>query len=721
MKGSKIAVRGCRLGLAFVIALSMQVNPAMAAPSNPYEASLIPIDTSNVNRSLIDELFPATTPVRRSSTLTANPPAKARASESMTTITKSNISGDFQCNLFESVPYNDILSAVNALSAAVTSPACSGESRVNVQGIIDNNKTVASMVKDLRGFVENPDTIQHDNAAEISNKVDLAIRAATSIANSFAQTDALKKECRETMSAGQIATSINDVINGLTPYALMAATLTTGGAAAVPFIVGGSIATGVVSSVTKIINEDKIKIEKAEVRRAIVENTCQFIRLDQKYKFLIKSRQEQIAKITTDLNASQKLFSAKIGGLSNNTSELVVRKNALMVANKELTTVMASSRGQLDLDKQFMNSTTDSIKICQLGIQLSILAKDKSSYVSKLLGTLDPALAAYGTTNVAQAQALKTSGALAMKALAEVAENQFSGNVNYAACAQNTKSFVETIDQSASLAKQLVKLSQESIERGLQGNNEYKQYSARLSSINQKKYQAERVTNSLDKLQAYANKITQSEIDAEMNKVRGGLFGEGYFTDSPVIKWFKYVNGLHKGEVTRFLDGLDSLRKRSYKMTASGSAMPTVPLYRGYEQLHQKQIARDRKIAKNLENFTLKTLPLGTKEHENVCRELNDVWGHWTAALDHLGASDAFCNMIEPYVYDNRSEDKSLVKMCRGYSKNAMPAQTSLTDLPSTIGSMKNALVKEYTRDWALRIKTRMSQLACVDLNANPN
>jgi hypothetical protein len=77
--------------------------------------------------------------------------------------------------------------------------------------------------------------------------------------------------------------------------------------------------------------------------------------------------------------------------------------------------------------------------------------------------------------------------------------------------------------------------------------------------------------------------------------------------------------------------------------------------------------------------------------------------------------------MIEPYVYDNRSEDAPLVKMCRGYSKAAVAAAAYNRDIPSTIASIKDGLVKSFTRDWALRVKQRMTDLACVDLTEDPD
>ncbi|RYZ88833.1 MAG: hypothetical protein EOP06_10295, partial [Proteobacteria bacterium] len=299
------------------------------------------------------------------------------------------------------------------MNQAVNSPSC-GNSKVDVRSITDSNKKIQDAVTSMRGFVEHPESIKPENTAEIVNNVDQAIRAANNLATTFAQSDLVSEQCRKQMNGGQVASSISDIINGLTPYALMAAQL-TGGTAAIPFIVGGSIVTTAIGSMSKIIEENSIRINDSQIRRAIVENTCQYIRLDQKYKFLIKSRSEQMKQITKDMSASQAMFSATLRGVSADTQAAVNRKTYLDQTALALRNNIAAAQTQLELDKQFLKSTADDLKICQLGIQISILTNTDTTYPSVLMNSLDSAMTAYGSANVAQAQALKSSATYAVR------------------------------------------------------------------------------------------------------------------------------------------------------------------------------------------------------------------------------------------------------------------------------------------------------------------
>jgi hypothetical protein len=728
-----------KFGLSVVLVIFSIQSVVFAKPrftnQGGADPALLPIEKSLVNKDLVDDLFPPdededtvgpkdnTKPVvvrnggnnrnnngRNGGNNFNNGNKNNDAVVDFQTMTTAQVKNEFKCNLFENTPYEDMLSAVNSLNQAVNSPSCSGASKMDVKGIVDSNTKIQNAVSSLRGYLDNPDSVPPEKATDIVNSVDTAIRAANSIANAFAQSDLLNDQCRKQMNGGQVALALNDIVNGLTPYALMAAQM-TGGTAAIPFIVGGSIVTGAISSMGKIIEENSVNVYDSQVRRAIVENTCQYIRLDQKYKFLIKNRSEQIQKISAELSSSQQLFSAKMSGFSGATNNMINRKNFLDKTSLDLNNKVSSARSRLELDKQFLNGTTDELKMCQLGIQMAVMAKDTNSYVSVMLASLDEAMNAYGTNNVAQAKALKTSAVIAVNSLNSMAPKQFSVNSSFKNCATVTKSFIETVDQSATLAKQLVKMAQADNEKGLQGSSEYGLFKQRLNSLNQKQLQAERVTNSLDNLKRYATSLTQSEIDSEMDRLRRGLLApRSMGMPSPVNRWFTYVRGLHQAAISKFRDGLTGLRKRAYNLTASGKAEASPSLNQRIFGVQVTQ--KDRDDSYNLYSVSLQTLPLGTQEHDATCREMQDVWNRWVVAVDHLAAMDSFCGMIEPYIYDNRSEDRELVMTCRGFSAASGGAKGASI---SAVASLKDQLVKGNIRDWALYLKKKIDAMVCVD------
>lgn len=724
MKLDFISVCCGRIALSVLIILGTQPlyaqsNGSTKSTKNNSDTGLLPIERSTVDPEIVKSLFPIDTPpgdvnkgantgigLGNGSARNTGLPLIKKDPQSMS---RATVDEEFRCNLFENAPYETIMSAVNSLNQAVNSPSCSGNSKVDVKSVVDSNKKIADVVTSLRNFVENPETVQTENTSDIVNNVDQAIRAANNLATTFAQTDILNEQCRKQMNGGQIASSLSDIMNGLTPYALMAAQM-TGGTAAIPFIVGGSIVTTAIGSMSKIIEENTSKVYDAQVRRAIVENTCQFIRLDQKYKFLIKSRSEQLMKITADISASQALFSSQLKGVSSSTQNIMNRKKYLDQVSLSMKDSLAQAQIQLELDKQFLKSTSDDIKICQLGIQMAVLANDRTSYVSNMLGSLDTALTAYGSANVAQAMALKSSADIAIKSLQSLNQKQYSVNTDFRGCTRVTKSFIETVDKSGALSKQLVKVAQADIEKQVKGSNDYGLLKQPLQNLSSKQVQAERVAGSLENLRSHATKIAQSEIDSEMDRLRRGLLApRSLGIRSPVSAWFTYVRGLHQADVSKFQQGLENLRSRAYNMTKSGKA-EIQPSFWAFPE--KKAKAKDKEDAFQLRAFTLDNLPLGTRDHTDTCREMQDVWNRWVTAVDHLAAMDSFCGMIEPYIYDNRSEDRELVNTCRGYtavSGGDMGASLSL------VAKMKDKLVKESTRDWALYLDKVMQSMVCAD------
>ncbi|QLY24584.1 collagen-like protein [Bdellovibrio sp. KM01] len=738
-----------RIGLAVITAVQCKV--AFAAPAR-IDSGFFPIDINTTTTSSVDDLFPTQprigtnpgqpggivpgpiqinpvpgTPGTGLPTVPGTPgqpgqpgtvpglpgTANGTGGNGLPVIVKDSVgvADDFKCNLFtnsEDKTYSDILSAVNALNQAVSSPSCAGN-QINQQAVIDNNKKITDAIEKLQPFLHAEEEIPKEKVPEITANVDIAIRAASSLAASFSNTDLMNKNCRQQMNGGQVALAINDMINGLTPYALMAASM-TGGTAAIPFIVGGQVLTSAIGSMEKIVNENSTKIQDPLVRRAVLENTCQYIRLEQKYRFLTKGRDEQVAKISKEMLVARN-YSVKFSGVSRDTNALMVRKNELSQAALELNTTLAAASAQSELDKTFVKSTTADAMICELGINLAAVATDSNSYVAKLLGSVNYSLATTGYSATPITNTLKSAGKIYVQNLQSVVARN-----NPAQCAMTTKYLLEAMDKSAVASKDIMKQAQADLDKQLRRSPEYNQIQARLATLAEKQAQAARITNSLDNLRKYANSFSQSEIDSEMARLRTGLFEtRSLGISSPVMSWFKYTTGLHRASVKQFNEGLKSLQDRAFRLTESGKAVQA-PYNGGYTNRVDDKVAakmqaallRDRNAANNLETLVPANLVKDSRAYADACRETQDVWNRWVSAIDHLAAIESFCLMIDNYIYDNRSEDQTIVQMCRG-GQAARGVGNNLSEL----GRMKSELLSVHTNNWAALVKKRITALGC--------
>jgi hypothetical protein len=745
-----------RVGLAVLTAVQCKV--AFAAPAR-IDAGFFPIDINTTTTSSVDDLFPTQprigtnpgqpggfvpgqpgqpgpiqinpipgTPGTGLPTVPGTPgqpgqPGTVPGLPGTTNGTGGNglpvivkdsvgVADDFKCNLFtnsEDKTYSDILSAVNALNQAVSSPSCAGN-QINQQAVVDNNKKITDAIEKLQPFLNAEEEIPKERVPEIVANVDVAIRAASSLAASFSSVDLMNKNCRQQMNGGQVALAINDMINGLTPYALMAASM-TGGTAAIPFIVGGQVLTSAIGSMEKIVTENSTRIADPLVRRAVLENTCQYIRLEQKYRFLTKGRDEQIIKISKEMTVARN-YSVKFSGVSNETTALMNRKNALSQAALELTTSLSAASAQSELDKTFVKSTTADAMICELGINLAATSNDSNSYVSTLLGSVNKSLEATGYSATPITNTLKSAGKIYLQNLQSVTARN-----NATQCATTTKYLLEAMDKSAIAAKDIMKQAQGDLDKQLKRSPEYNQIQARLSVLAEKQAQAARITNSLDNLRKYANTFSQSEIDSELARLRTGLFETRTLgINSPVMSWFDYTSGLHRGAVAKFNEGLKSLQKRAFALTETGKAVP--PAYNGSytspkgdektQAAILKKAQEDRIAGDNLATLVPASFTKDSRAYADACRETQDVWNRWVSAIDHLAAIESFCMMIDNYVYDNRSEDQKIVAMCRGTM-----AARGVGNNQSELGRMKAQLLNDYTNKWASLVKKRITALGC--------
>jgi hypothetical protein len=577
--------------------------------------------------------------------------------------------------------------------------------------VVENNNKIAQIVKDFRQYVDHPELITSDKAGEIGSQVDFAIQSAASVAATFANTAAFSKKCRDGMDPGKVATSISSLINGLTPYALMASSL-TGGTAAVPFIVGGAVLTGAISSIGQIIDQNTVNIDDDSVRHAVVENTCQYIRLEQKYRFLNQPRQQQLNRINQDIRLSESMFSAKIKALSPTANALLARESAIDLTTREINGALRKTAKDFDADKVFFAKSANDQTMCNFGVEVAKTTNDTTSYASVMLGTLGQAMAVYGKSSGVQAATLQTNAQMAVADLKAYAAKGTRTSEETKACAETAKYFVKTIEDSASISQQLLKIAKDAVEAELKNTTDYGLLSSTRGELDEKKIQALRVINSLDAMKAFADTMTRAEIDNSMKNIRESLLSRNYkVLKSPVEKWFVRSEKLHNAAVSDFAAGLASLRQMAANVGSAPAQASRLGRF-GFAASHSQRAVAVNADAQQLKPFTLKNLPLESDAHRNVCRELQGVWDQYGIAVRQLASMNAFCGLIEPYLLDARKEDQELVAWCRG--------DRTQTKSVSKILAMKNKLITEHRRDWALFLTRKMKELACMDPTSAP-
>jgi hypothetical protein len=226
----------------------------------------------------------------------------------------------------------------------------------------------------------------------------------------------------------------------------------------------------------------------------------------------------------------------------------------------------------------------------------------------------------------------------------------------------------------------------------------------------------DRVGKALQALAQDDSIIDRSEMAQRMSTLKAGLFGSRNIKipvlsgSPPVLAWLIYTKNMHDRSVADFLNGWNKLHEGSLTFTTTGKnpflQLSIMGMGGVVPQQQVTQVVNNVAIADKLGNLTLDTLPLGSRQNEIACQQLESAWLSWSAALDHLGATQLFCNMIDGVLDVNM--DKNIMVFCRGNVDLNGTVNTM-----STINYAKSILVKNGYQSKANIISAKLKELQC--------
>lgn len=614
----------------------------------------------------------------------------------------------YSCPLFENRPHTELLTAIDSLTREVkVSPECNGIE--SARAISQNGDELKKQIQGLGSIlaISDPSAV---NVAGIDQSVTAALSAVGNLGEIFNNSQFLNSACgRQTMSTGKALLALNDVINGMAPYALLAVAMNAALSPALPFVIGGVVATSGISAITKMIDANTLDMSNPDHRKALLQNTCQYTKVAKKVRFMQLAQNGKISQITNELQSSVDLYNTRFANPSKELTSLLNYRNSKTNSFVKIETQLATDKSDMAIMEEQLQSYNDDVIICTLANELVNWAQDGRTFPSSAFVNLQSATAQGDRNQKLQATTLMALHTNSMKQISEYAQKAYSSSSAVRSCAQVGRTWLTGTRQAITATDNIIIQSKTQLENELMRNTEYRQWKTQYVALEQEKLTIERVEKAMRELAKDTSIIDRSELAQRMTNLKRGLFGaRGSFSfgKPPVLAWIDHTKKMHDQSMSAFIAGMKHLRQSSYSLTPAGQGKGTVITNTGYVYTDLKIEQQSYETSQVLGNFDLKNLPVGSRQHDIVCQNLENTWLDWSSALDHLGAVQFFCDMIDE-VLDIKM-DKSVISSCRG---NKQLGGQGLRD--SLVVEARRVLVNRGYQTEATLISSKMKALEC--------
>lgn len=614
---------------------------------------------------------PSPSPTKPVSASSPNPPKSV----------EPNLSDEISCNLFDNPEFSSVMSALNSLKSSIQSVQnCKEEDgSTPVKEVEASRAQIESSLKDINAYFEKTkqgEQITPQMAEKISSTISDTVTSSAEIAGIFSK----NYECTKEKSPN-VALAVNNLLNGLTPFAAMAASaagITVTSSAAFPLLAGTAI-TATISSINDIITADSIDISNPVVRRAIFQNTCQLLKLEKKKAIFMNETSENDHLIASIDDASKNLnkevrriYGLKMEALGDLNDKYIAVTNLLD----------ASIKLQIDTAKYFeFYQTAPSNK------DKCLLAQDISSFqiADKTFDNLNAALGFIDENNE-NYHLLKISGQRQLN-IHEIKKSELSkivGNPNaarnnnrnnpritttidHATCATDVQVWLGAILEASKIATQILNAEKDIIDTQIQSNREYMSYVNSSRQIKFRASVAKGIITAVDEIKK-SNAFNKTELYNDLEKLRNTLFYErsnrfGVGIDSPVTSWLNFHIKEHKRLLENFYYGYHKLVMMS---------SPFIPFK--HELDTELKGLRPQYFNHPSSKFS----------GEQVCNELKNVQSKWFESEAYLLSAKRFCTMITNHINLTTENDEAVVKLCKG-SPLMIKAATAGNSMPKLI------------------------------------
>lgn len=273
-----------------------------------------------------------------------------------------------------------------------------------------------------------------------------------------------------------------------------------------------------------------------------------------------------------------------------------------------------------------------------------------------------------------------------------------------ALCATTAQSWFKGLRQISKVTSNLLNAERTKVDEILAQSPEYAAWREQKKEIKAEEQTISRVSLVLKQLENGNSVIDRSELDQRMRQLKSALFGYANswsFKRSPILEWLNHTMRLHMNRVSSLAENIRNLQAGMIRLKAQGS----VSTYSDFK-------AAPMSSPVGLDSLNLDMIPIGTPGHRLTCQIMKTAWLDWSASIDHMGAVEFMCALIEPYLTNDVEE--GLVDVCRGDQglDGRQVGRSQIQNAKARLISDKSLGGKSY-KEWALALSQKIQDMQC--------
>ena len=569
------------------------------------------------------------------------------------------------CNLVDNRPQKELVTAIQNLTRLVVmTPECATSNDFATGS--DQAQKMMKAATDLQNTWNNPSGIGTDPAALTNFQSNLAtlLGGVSRITQTLNDDGFLGSRCgHKLMSASGILFAVSDLATSVAPYALFGAM--TGSAMmtpALPYVLGVA-GVGTVAKLFKTMHDvNTLDTTKPENRLALLQNICEFSKINQQIRFLQLASSGQLKEVTREINESR---NSRILSLQ---SQYSLRVSTIVNIRNQVAETLAQSKKTLLKDQvelkavqDQLGSTTNTNLICSMAREVVTDVTD-TEFPLRAIQNLKNLVAQEKQPLLAQ-KALLSSEEKLRKVLLTV--NTVDSVKDTQDCAARGKDYIDLLAKILAETDSANQKLSISLQKELGKDPEFSDYQKNEQVEKNRTATVEKVASLLQRLNLDNAVLDKQEANSQLIQLRHALFsspaGIPYMRGSaPAASWLDFSDEQYRIFLNEFKSNYNLLVKDALNSTITGSKLEMA----GMDASPWLINAQDVKNMTASENLDILNAAL-VKDPQNkqiICKRLEDIWLNWASTMDSLAAQDFFCQNIVPFF--DRTTDSGIVKTC---------------------------------------------------------